>query len=57
MTSRGRITIPKVLRERHQLEPGAVVEFIERTPSEVVLRKASGENVETGATRQSRARR
>lgn len=36
ITSKGQITLPKEVRERHNLKPGDVVEFVERNGETVV---------------------
>lgn len=36
MTSKGQITLPKEVRDRHHLKPGDVVEFVERDGETVV---------------------
>lgn len=36
VTSKGQITIPKEVRDRHKLKPGDIVEFIERDGETIV---------------------
>jgi antitoxin PrlF len=36
ITSKGQITLPKEVRDRHNLKPGDVVEFVERNGETVV---------------------
>lgn len=40
VTSKGQVTIPKEIRDKHGLLPGTEVEFIEETGGEVLVRKA-----------------
>lgn len=40
ITSKGQVTIPKQIREKHGLLPGTEVEFIEEAGGEVRVRKA-----------------
>jgi len=42
MTCKGQITIPKTVRDRFGLEPGVVLEFVEDTRGDLVLRKTTG---------------
>lgn len=39
MTSKGQLTVPKVVRDRLGLEPGDRIEFVESGQGQVVLRK------------------
>jgi AbrB family looped-hinge helix DNA binding protein len=43
ITSKGQVTIPQYLRERHGLMPETEVEFVE-VDGEVVLRRAGGQS-------------
>lgn len=36
LTSKGQITLPKEVRDRHNLRPGDIVEFVERNGETVV---------------------
>jgi AbrB family looped-hinge helix DNA binding protein len=42
MTSKGQITIPKELRDRLGLEPGAVLDFVEDERGRILLSKSGG---------------
>ena len=44
ITTKGQVTIPKVIRERYGLRPGSEVRFVEED-RRVVLKKAQGEDV------------
>ena len=44
ITTKGQVTIPKVIRERFGLRPGSEVRLVEED-RKIVLRKAAGEDV------------
>ncbi len=51
MTSKGQVTIPKILRDRLGLEPGVVLEFVDNARGEIVLRKIGNGNGALGILR------
>ena len=43
VTSKGQVTIPKVVRERLGIKPGSKVDFEFAANGEIILRRAGGE--------------
>lgn len=46
LTSKGQVTVPKIIRDALQLAPGSAVEFALNDAGEVVLRKAGRKPVD-----------